>query len=661
MASEYKYDEESETWPYFVAALLVFVLLPLTFTWVHGAFFTGAKLSRVKGSIAHDHNTLELENASHINKFQSRRRSGKIFNKSLVVLILGWAIVVYLWTSYAKVVSLQGFFDPHTILDLPFTASEKEVKSKYRKLSLIYHPDKIAKDLTEAAKEEMEAAFIKINLAYKALTDEVTKNNLRIYGHPDGQQEITHGIAIPKFLVEGKYSPFMLVIYFLLIGVLLPYVVGSWWNNVKSFTKKGLNVNTATLYVRKLADKNPGKVFTPFDILDWVLQSQEVIDLKGSLTDEEVEGLVLLYLNREVSLVNEDQKLRIVSKLPGLIKGLIEIATVFRQPDVITAAYDLQKAVTQASSPVGKHKELLQLPFVKKEAVEAQPVKKVGKLLTLSEDEAAKVLGIEDRKKLNVALDVARKIPFIRVLDASFRVPGEDIVTPNSSAHLVLKFLVKSAALKSCPEYDDTDFLEEETIEDLKNPLRSNDDPPLLPNAYSPYFPKQVATTWEGFIVSQRDNKFVEGTEPAVMDRLDLSNLELTQKVWSEGKESGVVMSTFKIKLQVPTPPTPSKAHFRLLLKNNAYFGADVDIPLEMTVTNPPVNLDAVKRATADEESDDDDSDSDISDPEEDTLAGALAALRGQNVKKAKVEDEESDAESVFTDIDTDTEDEKEN
>lgn len=664
MASEYRYDEDAETWPYFVLAMLVFGLLPLTFTWIVGVIWPSDAVSQkknIKGAINEDHNSLKLPNASFIDKLNLRRKSGRIFNKKLLFIIVGWTTVAYIWLTYAKEVSLQGLFDPHTILDIPYTASEREIKSKYRKLTLKYHPDKISRDLSAKAKEEMEAAFIKINLAYKALTDEVTKENLRVYGHPDGPQEVTQGIAIPKFLVEGKYSPIMLVIYVLLIGVFLPVVAGNWWSNVKSHTKRGLHVETATLFTRKLADKSPGKVFTPFDILDWVLESHEVTSAHGDLSVEQRKQLVLDYLKRDFSGDSNVEKLRIVSHLPALIVGFIEIATVFRAPDVINMAYELQKALAQASSPVGKHKELLQLPYVNKDVVEKQSVKKLGKLLTLSDEEASKVLGIEDTEKLRSAIKVAKSIPFIRILDASFRVPGEDIVPPNSMSHLVIKFFIKSANLKSCADVDEERFLEEETLEDLKNPLKSNDDAPLLPPAYAPFFPLKLANRWEGFIVNQRDNKFVEGTENVHMDRVDLSNLSLTQEEWIKGEEGTVVLSTFKIKLNVPTPPDVGNYHFRLLLKNNAYFGNDVDIPLEMNVVNPPMNLAAVKKATGEQESDSD-SDSDISDPEEDSLAGALAALRGGAVKKSSVSEEsdESDTESVFTDINTDTEDESE-
>lgn len=663
MASEYKYDEASDTWPYFVLALLVFFMVPITARWLFRAISPATSNKPVEGAIEHTHNSLELPNAAQIEKVRVQKRSGRVFNRSLVIVVVGWALVAYIWKTYAKEVSLAGFFDPYTILDIPYTASEKEIKSRYRKLSLTYHPDKIAKDLTEAARQEMEAAFIQINLAYKALTDETTKRNLEIYGHPDGQQEVTHGVAIPKFLVEGRYSQLMIVFYFILIGVILPLVVGTWWNNVKATTKRGLNVDSAATFVRHLADKNPTVVFTPYTILDWILESSEIARLRGELSIEETKKLVLAYLSRQSSGDKEELTLKIVAEILSLIRGFIEIATPFKVPDVINSAFELLKAVHQACTPMGKHKELLQLPYVDAKVVESQPIKKLGKLLTLSEEEAGKVLGIKDSKKLKIALDVAKKIPFIRIIDASFRVPGEDTITPNSSAHLVLKFLIKSADLKSCPEIDELRFVEEETIEDLKNPLRSNDLPPQLPPAYAPYFPGAVANSWEGFIINQSDNKFIEGTEAALLRNVELTNLKLSQKQWSEGNEHVVVLSTFKVKLTAPTPPTIGDYYFRLILRNNAYFGNDVDIPVDLKVEPVPVNVAAVKKAAGDEEEDSgSDSELDISDPEEDSIAGALAAMRGQGVKKSnkEEEDDESDTESVFTDINTDTEDEGE-
>lgn len=668
MASEYTYDEEGDTWPFFVIALLTLILVPITIKWVYriiNASDPTSYNSKVKGSILENSKTVSVENSKKLKEFQTKQKSAKFINKTLLVLVVGWALVIYIALYYTKEADLTGSFDPYTILDISPSSSEREVKSRYRKLSLKFHPDKLPKDLTEVVKEEMETAFIRINMAYKALTDEVTKSNFLKYGHPDGPQDVSHGIAIPKFLVEGKYSPLMVIVYFLLIGVLLPFVVGSWWNNVKSHTKKGLHVDTAALFTRRLTDRNPAKIITPYDLLDWMCMSHEIRTNFNHLEFNQVRDLVAWHLFRNFEFTSKNpkyemEKLNIIATLPKLINGLLDIATVFRQVDIITAACDLRKSVIQAVKPAGKYQELLQLPYVDAKVVEKQPVKKLGKLFTLSKDELSETLGIKDAKHLETALNVAAHIPLLRILDASFKVPGEDVVPPSSTTHLSVKFLVKSPKLKSCPEISDERLKDEDTLEYLKNPFKSNEEQPHLPYSYAPYFPAGILNSWTAFIVNQKDNKLVEGSEASMLENLDLSNLDITQEKWIEGKEEDVVISSFKIPLNSPSPGTTGDHHFRLIMKNNAYFGSDVDVPLVMTVKSAPRPLSKkVKVDVSDDESD-------ISDPEEDSIAGALAALRGGNVKKSEGSDDESDAdesddESVFTDINTDTEDEGDN
>lgn len=58
------------------------------------------------------------------------------------------------------------------------------------------------------------------------------------------------------------------------------------------------------------------------------------------------------------------------------------------------------------------------------------------------------------------------------------------------------------------------------------------------------------------------------------------------------------------------------------------------------------MKIDDVSALTADEQGDEDE----ISDPEEDTIAGQMAAMRGGGVKKITAEDEESDEESSTDD-----------
>ena len=692
-SSEYNYDEEGETWPFFVLALLTFVLLPLTIKYATRIFSPDPEKinATIEGSIKENGESVRVPNLAAINVYKNKKKSLKVFNKTLVLLIIGWSLVIYVGKYLTKEANMTGMFDPYSILDVSFSASEREIKSHYRKLSLKYHPDKLPRDLTEEARLKMEQEYIRLTSAYKALTDEATRENFIRYGHPDGEQPITHGIALPKFLVEGKYSSIVVVFYFALIGLLLPIIVGKWWSNVKSHTRKGLHVQTAGDYVLKFADKDPAKIITPDTILEYVLESQEVDELLPGLSLKEKKALVEEHLNRKFDLNNdkhERQKVELIAMLPFLVDGLIDIAIAFRLHEVIFAAEDLKRAVIQAVPISGKHQDILQLPFVDKDVVQKQPVKKLGKLLTLSQNDAKKALGITNEADLIKALRIAELLPTLRVIDAKVMVPGEESVPPHSNAHVSIKFLVKSPRLKSCPEIvedgDDERLKDEETLEYMKNPMIVNDKQPTLPFAYAPYFPQSVRNKWSCYLISQSENKLVDGSSSYNLEKIDLSNLKLTQEEWEKGEK--VTISTYKFPLPTAVGNV-GKVYYRLVMKNSTYYGADVDIPIDLEVTpvSKEKSLAGVKKlmetkqkeseADSDEE-EYEDSDSDISDPEEDSLAGALAALRGEMSKKsAKAgkrsaheqgsedegdDEEEEEEEEVFTDINTDTEDEAE-
>lgn len=659
MASEYTYDEEGETWPYFVMAVLTFVLLPATLAWVRRAFFAPRDAPAINaatpGAVRHCEHSLGLRDGGAVAAFQTRQRAARVFNKTLAFVVCGWAAVAYIARHHVVAAPLIGAFDPYEILDILAFALEREVKSRYRKLLVQFHPDKLARDLTQAARDEAEAAFIQINLAYKLLTDEVTRNNFLRYGHPDGPQEVKHGIALPKFLVEGRYSPLMVVVYFLLVGGVLPAIVGLWWNNVKTHTKRGLHIDTAGAFTRRLADRNPRQVVTPYEVLDWVCAAERL--------DRD---LVARYLRGEPLAA----ALAAVARLPPLIDGLIELAIVFRQVDICLAAADLQKAIAQAVPAVGRQQELLQLPYVRDDAVTLQrQVNKLGKLFVLPRNEQKRVLGIDSDAELDTALDVAAHIPTLRVLDARFVVPGEEVhdgdaeptVPPGANAHLCVKFVVKSPRHKSCPEVSDHELADPQLMDFLRNPLKTNDEQPQLPFTYSPHFPVKLRNKWLAFLVQQRDNQLVEGSALVALENASLANLELTPEQFVKG--DGVVVSSFRMPMAAPTPSITGDFHFRLVLKNNGYYGCDVDIPVKMVVAAPAAKQSLMtkkmrKLVEVDDSESEEDSESDISDPEEDSLAGALAALRGGNVKKPDAPRTEAaaDDESDFTDINTDTE-----
>ena len=77
--------------------------------------------------------------------------------------------------------------------------------------------------------EEANRYFVQLSKAWKSLTDPKTRNNWEFYRHPDGRQEVSMGIAIPKWVVEGQNRFWVLLGYCALVGGLLPVIVVRWW------------------------------------------------------------------------------------------------------------------------------------------------------------------------------------------------------------------------------------------------------------------------------------------------------------------------------------------------------------------------------------------------------------------------------------------------
>lgn len=93
------------------------------------------------------------------------------------------------------------------------------------------------------------------------MTDEEIRNNYIQYGHPDGKQSFSIGIALPKFIVTEGNGKYVLLVYGLLLGVLLPYVVGKWWYGTQKLTKdKVLLASAANLFREYTEDLTDGEV-----------------------------------------------------------------------------------------------------------------------------------------------------------------------------------------------------------------------------------------------------------------------------------------------------------------------------------------------------------------------------------------------------------------
>lgn len=102
--------------------------------------------------------------------------------------------------------------------------------------------------------DSITAYYVEISKAYKALTDEDVRNNYIQYGHPDGKQSFSIGIALPKFIITEGHGKYVLLVYGLLLGVLLPYIVGKWWYGTQRMTKENVLVASAGNLFREYED-----------------------------------------------------------------------------------------------------------------------------------------------------------------------------------------------------------------------------------------------------------------------------------------------------------------------------------------------------------------------------------------------------------------------
>lgn len=58
--------------------------------------------------------------------------------------------------------------DPYTVLEIPSSATDSDVKKAYRRLALKFHPDKV-RDMGEAYAKQAEARFLEVQEAYEAV------------------------------------------------------------------------------------------------------------------------------------------------------------------------------------------------------------------------------------------------------------------------------------------------------------------------------------------------------------------------------------------------------------------------------------------------------------------------------------------------------------
>lgn len=158
---------------------------------------------------------------------------------AVLLILIGWVFIAMIIYQISQFDYEMANFDPYEILQVSMSADKKTIKSQYKKLSLIYHPDKPTGN---------EKLFMKLRKAYDALTDETARYNWEHYGNPDGPQAMQFGIGLPAWIVEEKNSVWVLGVYTLIFMIGLPTAVWYWWSRSSKFSSEQVLLDTTQLY-----------------------------------------------------------------------------------------------------------------------------------------------------------------------------------------------------------------------------------------------------------------------------------------------------------------------------------------------------------------------------------------------------------------------------
>ena len=507
------------------------------------------------------------------------------------------------------------------------SANEKAIDKFYKRLSIKFHPDKARPDSTKNETiESINERWVEMTKAYKALTDEETRNNYEQYGHPDGKQGTSIGIALPKALIQGSNGNLVLLFYGLLLGVLLPYTVGKWWYGTQALTKDNVLLASAgklfrvyeddmseedvvaalstgdefkEIFPGKKANEGLAKVERSIAIK---LSSSERTKLQDINDDVQRKSLSLLwaYINRldlgEQTL--NDQKYEVAPIASRLNNSMSAITLPFGNVGPLLSCYHTSQSLIQAMHPSSS--PVLQLPHFTPEIAKKVTGAKSKSPLTLQKLMA---LPASIRRSLcsdlsdtqySQAMSVASQIPQLHVAKAFFKVQGDRVITPSSLVQLVVKARVIPPGTQNIPPVNELDLEDIDPDEDdleallgrqkAKTTRRKDEDGKVIeekaekesvlpPLAHAPYFARDHSPRWHIFLADARAGKIA--VPPFTFTAFDKPILD------AEGNPTFNVQT---LKCQFAAPPSVGAFNFSMHVMCDSYVGMDSKIPITLDV-----------------------------------------------------------------------------
>ncbi|KAG0642887.1 Translocation protein sec63 [Tuber brumale] len=667
MSTDYNYDDKGQFFPYFVLTILGLILCPLTYS-----TFAPSKQPGISKTPLIKENNYKPPGNEVIEAARRRQKRKERRLKRFTSIVIGWALFAYMAYLIAVTANADGkIWDPYEILGISMTTDEKAIKSHYKKLSLKYHPDKIRPTVNQTL-EDLNNHFVELTKAYKALTDEDIRNNFIQYGHPDGKQSFSIGIALPTWIVSEGNNYYVLAVYGLLFGILLPYYVGRWWYGTKKHTKEGVMTESAgslfRAYDENIDEKKLVEILTTGEEMklitggarekEWIGSEEATIERKikaAGLADKQMKvieeldgwrrralGLLWAYIYR-VDLESEklsNTKLDVAPAAIALNRSFHAIALAYSNTQPVMASMRLNQCLVQAVPPHAS--PLLQLPhFTNKivAAVEQDGGKNhwtVQRFIACPAEKRKKLCvgkGLLNDEQYEQAISFAKVLPALSIETAFFKVMGEKYITPASLVNFVVKMRVVPPG-STPPAVDAKDLLDEDPDETDVEALLGRDgksqgkasDQSTTPLAHAPYFPRDYSPTWHIFLADEKQGKMIVPPQPITR--------------WEKSTDNFAIQ-TFKLQFQAP--PQPGEYTFVMHCVSDSYLGIDKKQNVTLVISDPS----KVEQIKEDEE---------ISEPEEDSLAGQMNAMRGGPVKKPKRRSSDGDDDDSSEESDTDGE-----
>ncbi|KAJ3113714.1 secretory subunit [Phlyctochytrium bullatum] len=579
----------------------------------------------------------------------------------LIFIIFGW--ILFGFVAYQVAITKledKGLWNPYDILEVSEDASQKEIKKRFRDLSLKFHPDKVP----EHEKEEAASKFVDISKAYKVLTDEEARKIWDETGHPDGKQPLSLGIALPKWLVDKENNFVVLLVYAGLFGVGLPFWVARWWYRAKNVSGSKIQHVTMARFYKDLKDNTGAK-----SLVELVCKSEEVLSCMvyakseqkaleeiGSAVNSELAKLgekfdykkkftsleaalcfkAQILLNAHMLRIPvtdsklRDEQIEVVERAVSVVPGLLQIASARFWLSSALSAIDFSQMIVQATfAPFGP---MSQLPSMSAEIfkhfnTKKRQIRSIRELLELDDTERKDLLRSLSDQEFEDLISVASQYPILKVRKALFSVIGESNITPSSIVTLHVKIeMITPQQLRAEKGQPVTLEMDPEG-EEKKAQWFERKDSQAYP-AHAPFFPSVRNPTWWVMLGDKANNRLI-----------------CLGKITDIGPPGAPVRSA---RLQFQAPPKPGVWTFQVFIKCDSVIGCDGLVEARLVVDEAP----------AVEEIEDD-----ISEPDEDSIAGQMQALRtgkvpggGGGVPAGEVKAKQSANEDLVDSDDSDDE-----